>query len=84
MDPVFGTVQIVVGNGGADMHVLNPDEDGNRYMIESYTDEFFGYCEITIEDDALRLRHILTDGSVLDEVDYISLRRIRLNNISNE
>lgn len=77
LDSIRGTTQIVAGNGGADLYRLNPDEDENGYMIDSYTDEYYGYCEITVRKNILRFRHILVGGIVFDETYYM------LNDYSN-
>ncbi len=67
LDPENGTVQIVAGNGGAPLHSVNPNKDGNGYMLESYKEDY-GYCEITIDGDQLYLKHYLRDGTVTDQV----------------
>jgi hypothetical protein len=72
LDPVNGTVQIVTGNGGIGLSDLDPNKDGNAYMIESCQDEYHGYCEITVDGEIVHLRHILADGTVFDEKLYAS------------
>ncbi|MFQ6115702.1 MAG: metallophosphoesterase [bacterium] len=69
LDPNTGTVQVVAGNGGVSTKSVNPDNDGNGYMVDSYTSEH-GYSELTIDGNTLRMRHILSDGTVFDEVFY--------------
>lgn len=64
-----GTVQIVTGNGGASLKTVDPNHDGNGYMVESYIGDY-GYCELTVDEDTLHLRHILRNGTVLDEEFY--------------
>ncbi len=69
LDEQNGTAQIITGNGGASAKSVNPDNDGNGYMVESYTTEK-GYTELAIDGATLRYRHILSDGTVLDETVY--------------
>ncbi len=69
LDPEFGTVQVITGNGGAPPYALDPDQDGNGYLVEAYTNKL-GYTELTVAGDTLYLRHILTDGTVFDEKTY--------------
>jgi len=64
-----GTVQIVTANGGASLRDIYPEKDSNEYLIETYVKEY-GYTELTVRDDTLRLRHIFRDGSVFEEVVY--------------
>ena len=83
LDPDNGTVQIVTGNGGIGLSDLDPNKDGNAYMIESCQDEYHGYCEITIDGDIAHLRHILAGGAVFDETFYIlgdNRRRVSIIN----
>jgi len=72
LDSENGTVQIVSGNGGAPLSLVNPDEDGNGYMLEleSYTSDNYGYTELTVNGSTLTMRHILADGSVFDQATY--------------
>jgi len=76
LDPNSGAAQIVTGNGGAGLYGINPDEDGNGYMVESYTNEHYGYTELTVEEDSLSLRHILADGTVFDETVYTPNQKV--------
>lgn len=69
LDPDNGTVQIVTGNGGAPLYSVDPNHDGNGYMVESHLRDY-GYCELTVDEDTLRLRHIRRDGTVFDKVFY--------------
>ncbi|MFQ6115614.1 MAG: metallophosphoesterase [bacterium] len=69
LDLETGTVQIVTGNGGAPLYSLDPNHDGNGYMVESYLEDY-GYCELTVDGDTLHLRHILRDGTVFDKAVY--------------
>ncbi len=69
LDPDHGTAQIVTGNGGAPPYSVNPNEDGNGYMVESYTNER-GYTELEFNGKTLYLRHILSDGTVFDTETY--------------
>lgn len=69
LDPDRGTVQVVTGNGGAPLYAVNPNNDGNGYMVEMYVKEH-GYTELTVDGDTLYLRHILKDGTVFDETYY--------------
>jgi len=72
LDPINGTVQIIAGNGGIGLSIVDPNKDGNGYMLESYQDDYHGYCETMIDGSMARLRHILVDGSVFDEKFYTS------------
>ncbi len=67
LDSFSGTVHIVTGNGGASLYNLDPNHDGNGYMVEAYTDTYYGYCELTVDGNTLLFRHILSDGSIIDE-----------------
>ncbi|MFQ5825134.1 MAG: Ig-like domain-containing protein [bacterium] len=69
LDPNNGIVQIITGNGGAPAKSVNPNNDGNGYMVESYTSDK-GYCELTVDGDTLRLRQFLSDGTIFDEAYY--------------
>jgi hypothetical protein len=68
-DALNGTVQIVTGNGGAPLHSVNPNEDGNEYMVEAYASDY-GYTELTVDGNTMHLRHILSNSTVFDEADY--------------
>lgn len=69
LDPVKGTVQVVTGNGGASSYSFSSNYGGNGYMLEAKTEEY-GYTELTVDGESLRLRHILADGTVFDEQYY--------------
>ena len=69
LDPINGTVQVVTGNGGAPVYQVSPNTDGNGYMVEAYTNQY-GYTELTVGADSLRLRHYLRNGTLLDEAYY--------------
>ncbi len=69
LDSLKGTVQIVTGNGAAPLYSVNPNEDGNGYMVEKYISQY-GYTELTFDGDTLRMRHILADGTVFDQANY--------------
>ncbi|MFB0516312.1 MAG: metallophosphoesterase, partial [Candidatus Neomarinimicrobiota bacterium] len=69
VDSARGTVQLVTGNGGAPLYSVDPNADGNGYMVENYISQY-GYTELTVDGDTLRLRHILTDGTVFDSTYY--------------
>ena len=69
LDPEKGTVQVITANGGASLKDINPEKDGNGYIVAAYIKDH-GYTELTVMDDSLRLRHILKDGTVFDEVFY--------------
>jgi len=66
LDPEYGMTEVITANGGASLREVNPDKDGNGYIVETYIEEH-GYTELTVEEDTLRLRHILKDGTVFDE-----------------
>ncbi|NOZ63254.1 MAG: T9SS type A sorting domain-containing protein [Calditrichaeota bacterium] len=69
LDSLKGIPQIVTGNGGAPLYSVNPNEDGNGYMVAKYIAQY-GYTELTFSGDTLRLRHILKDGTVFDQTYY--------------
>ncbi|MFC1481615.1 metallophosphoesterase [Candidatus Neomarinimicrobiota bacterium] len=69
LDPDSGIPQIVTGNGGAPPYTVVPDTDGNNYMVEAYTSSP-GYTELTVTDDTLYYRHILSDGTIFDDTTY--------------
>ncbi|UCG63843.1 MAG: metallophosphoesterase, partial [Deltaproteobacteria bacterium] len=71
LDPDYGTVQIVTGNGGAPLYEPYPDTDGNAYLVAAcLSPSENGYTELTVDGRNLHLRHILRDGTVFDEADY--------------
>jgi len=69
LDPDHGTVQIITANGGAPLRDINPNKDGNGYIVVTYKKDY-GYTELTVTGDTLRLRHILRNGTVFDEEVY--------------
>ncbi|MCK6621332.1 MAG: metallophosphoesterase [Calditrichaceae bacterium] len=69
LDPDDGTVQIVAGNGAASLKTVDPDNEGNGYMVENYIKDY-GYCELSINGNVLQYRHILRDGTIFDEEIY--------------
>ncbi len=69
VDSINGTVHVVTGNGGAPAYQININEDNNGYMVESYTNQY-GYTELTVGEDTLRLRHYLRTGTLFDEEYY--------------
>ncbi len=69
VDSINGTVHVVTGNGGAPAYQININEDNNGYMVESYTTQY-GYTELTVGEDTLRLRHYLRTGTLFDEEYY--------------
>jgi predicted phosphodiesterase len=69
LDPDHGTPQIVSGNGAASLKTVDPDHDGNGYMVANYIEDY-GYCELTISGNSLQYRHILRDGTIFDEEIY--------------
>lgn len=80
LDPISGTVQVVTGNGGAPAYSVNPNEDGNGYMVEAYTSQY-GYTELTVSEDTLRLRHYLRNGTLADEAYYTPNLKTDVKNI---
>jgi len=77
VDDANGTVQIVTGNGGAPPYTVVPDKDNNAYMVERHTMSY-GYTECMIDSDKLRLRHILSDGTVFDEARFTANQKSRV------
>ncbi|MCK5332189.1 MAG: metallophosphoesterase, partial [Candidatus Marinimicrobia bacterium] len=73
LDPENGTVQVVSGNGGAPIDIPDPSNDGNGYMVAGYSsnDTHYGYTEMAVGLDTLRLIHYLRDGTILDQAVYI-------------
>jgi hypothetical protein len=69
LEPDHGTPQVVAGNGAASLKTVDPDHDGNGYMVANYLKDY-GYCELTISGNTLQYRHILRDGTVFDEETY--------------
>ncbi|MEE9466193.1 MAG: FlgD immunoglobulin-like domain containing protein, partial [Candidatus Neomarinimicrobiota bacterium] len=78
LDPEFGTVQIITGNGGAPPQDIDTAQDGNGYLVEASTNSH-GYTELTVAGDTLYLRHILSDGTVFDEQIYTPNSRGTVN-----
>ncbi|MCK5241125.1 metallophosphoesterase, partial [bacterium] len=74
VDKKHGTVQIITGNGGASFYPVDENKNSNRYMLAYSFDEkqdaYFGYTELTIKGKRLTLKHIRTDGKVMDKVRY--------------
>ena len=74
LDPVNGTVQVVTGDGGAPPYDLDQNHDGNGYMVAypltKNPSPFYGYTELTIDGDTLRLRHFNASGTVMDQEVY--------------
>ncbi|RPH35522.1 hypothetical protein EHM92_06035, partial [bacterium] len=74
LDPVRGTVQVVTGDGGAPHAAADETHDGNGYMVaysyDQYTPAFYGYTELNVDGDTLRLRHFSTSGQVMDQEVY--------------
>jgi len=72
LDPYNGTVQVVSGNGGAPIDIPVPSTDENGYMVAGYSsnDSHYGYTEMTVGLDTLRLIHYLCDGTILDQAVY--------------
>jgi len=72
LDPVNGTVQVVTGNGGAPLDIPDPNHDGNGYLVAAYNtnNTHYGYTEMTVGIDTLRLKHYLRDGTIFDEEYY--------------
>lgn len=69
LDLNTGTSQIVVGNGAASMYSIDPNKDGNGYMVAS-TFEDYGYSEITIDGNTAYYRHIDRYGMIIDQEVY--------------
>ncbi|HHS14428.1 MAG TPA: hypothetical protein ENN03_11780, partial [bacterium] len=60
LDAERGTTQVVTGNGGAAlMWDFNENQDGNKYMLDTWCNTEHGYTEVTVSGNQLRLRHIL-------------------------
>jgi hypothetical protein len=76
VDEDHGTVLVISGNSGAPLHGVNVNQDGNGYMAAYAYDQaqkrFFGYTELTVNGEHLRLRHIRIDGVVMDTAEYIA------------
>ncbi|UCE19486.1 MAG: metallophosphoesterase [Gemmatimonadota bacterium] len=77
LDPENGTVQVVTGNGGAPIDIPEPNHDGNGYFVAAYgkNSNHYGYTELTVGADSLRLRHYLREGTVYDEEFYTPNRK---------
>ncbi len=67
LDSTNGTVQVITGNSGAPLYNVNV---GNRgYMVaETYSN--YGYTELDVSGNQLRLRHISDGGNVRDLETY--------------
>jgi predicted phosphodiesterase len=66
-DASYGTAQVISGNGGAPPYEVDPGS--NAYMMASGTKDY-GYTELTVDGDSLYLRHITSNGTVIDETTY--------------
>lgn len=74
LDPTRGTVQVVTGDGGAPHYAADENHDGNGYMVDYSYDlnqpAFYGYTELNVDGDTLRLRHFSASGQVMDSALY--------------
>jgi predicted phosphodiesterase len=70
LDPEKGTTQVITANGGASLKDIDPEKDGNGYIVETYIKDH-GYTELTMTPDTLHLRHILKNGTVFDEAIFM-------------
>ncbi len=83
LDSERGTAQIITGNGGASLKGIDPEKDGNGYIVDSYIMEH-GYTELAVSGDTLILRHILKDGTVFDELVYTANSKKISSNVDTE
>ncbi len=78
LDPVNGTAHIVTGTGGASRDDVEPDTDGNDYMVDGYSSDL-SYTELTVNGNKLELRQIDTDGKVIDTATYTANPKTGVN-----
>ena len=59
-----GTTYIVNGTGGVNHYAFN---EGVPEWTDVRSNEFFGVTQLDIDDERLRVRYVVEDGSVIDE-----------------